>query len=419
MVSEITVTIITPQKRGEVDARLAEALGHLKPSNGEVAYDSYIEFNIAAAMLLAELNLSKAITAREREEIVAQTLIAMFRAEESSSVRLEQRLRTAQAAKLRLPRKTYHLLAAIRAKRPVILPNGHLLSSKVDGVHIRLAKDYPKAAKLKPYDIGSHTVDMRAHTPYIPIWATVKARSEVEAADRAMAAIKAMLGCINFCLNHGVHRFHSGRKLPGNQIRLVGEQIVFRDDWSRFEDLFFYEEESEHPERWPVDLDKDLSRNRAALDRMLARLNDRVFGKLLIEAMQDYHEALCHVDTALVHIRLWGLLERLTGSEDGESKITIRRATFISRQAEIRRRRLTQAAKARHAFVHRRVRAPFIEQLCEDLRYWAEEMLMYIFFVKRKFRDLDFFFKLLDAPRNAREIERARSILRIAGELEE
>lgn len=410
------MTIISPAKRKDAEARLADALGHLKRSGDEVHYDSYFEFNISAGMLLAELNLSNAITAREREEIVAQTLLAMFRANENTIDKLEERIRTYQASKLKLPRKTYHLLASIRAKRPIPLPRGNLVAAKIDGVHVRFAEDYPKKARLKPYKIGDHTVDLRGHPPFVPVWATVKARSELEAADRAMAVIKSMLGCVNFCLNHGAQRFHSGRRLPGNQVRLVGEQLIFRGDWSRFEDFFFYEEESEHPERWPVDLDRALSPNRKALDRMLARLNDKVFGKLLIEGMQDYQEALSHMDTALVHIRLWGLLERLTGSEDGESRTTIRRATFISREAEIRRRRLSQAAKARHAFVHRRVRAPFIDHVAEDLRYWVEEMLIYIFFVRRKFRDLDFFFKVLDAPWTAKDVERATAILRIARE---
>lgn len=406
--------LIAPNRRPEAEARLAEALSHLKRSGDDVQFIGYVEFLLSAGMLLAHLRLAEGITNRESEELVSRTLIAMCRAGEHMLEQFEARLKKGQTEKLKLPKKTFHLLASIRAKRHFLAENEDYLVTKVDGVQVRLAKDFPKKAKVEALKVGEQKIDLRGSLPYVPVWATVKARGELEAADRCMSAIKATLGCVNLMLNHNTQRHHSGRRLPKNQVRLIGDQVVFRADWSCYQDYFFYEDESEHPERWPPDLDEGLKVRRENLLEALAKLNDRVFGKMLIEAMQDYHEALSHIDSALVHVRLWGLLERLTNTHLEETKVTVRRATFLSTRTDLRRTRLRHAAEARHAFVHRRLRAPFIDSVAEDLRHWAEEMLLYIFFSKRKFRDVDFFFRLLDAPKTAKEIERAMSVLRVA-----
>lgn len=409
--------IVKSARRQEVDARLADALACLKNVNGVTHFESHADFILSASMLLKLLTLAPSITARESEGIVTRSLLNMFHDGESSIGAFEIRAQEMQTERLKQTRRTYHLLASVRANKKLLPTNGNFFTATIGPVQLRFARDFPKRAKVAPFHIGSHKIDLRGSKPYVAVWATLKARSELEAADRAVEATKAALGCVNLVLNHNVQRSHSGRRLPRNTVRLVGEQIIYRSDWSRYDDHFFYEAESENPERWPVNLESDLAKILKPLERMFARLNDRVFGALLIEAMQDYHEALSNMDSAFVQARLWSLLERLTNTQADDSRSTIRRATFLSVAADEHRLRLKHFAQVRNEFVHRRVRAPFIDYLAENLRDWAEEMLIYLFFVKRKFRDLDFFFKLLDAPHSKREIERQLSVLRIANQL--
>ncbi|MCA0303634.1 MAG: hypothetical protein LCH95_14615 [Proteobacteria bacterium] len=403
--------IIPPQRKDEIQLRIDEALSALRRDGEHIVFETHAEFLISASLLLNELSISRQTTDREKEKLVTQTLLAMRRRDKHTVDDFEVLLAEAQSALLKSPKSKFHFLASARAIPR--LDGRAILTAKISGVRVQIGRRFPKRVETS-FRSGDVKIDLLAPAPVVPIWATVSARSELEAADKAVASIKAALGCINLLLNSHVERSHSGRPLPRNTVRLVGDQVVYRSDWSRFDNVFFYEEEAENPERWPVDLARSLERNRKTLDQMLNRLNDPVLGSLLFEAIQDYHEALCRVDPALVHFRLWGLLERLTNSQADESRTTIKRASFLFSQTEVLRQRLRHVADARHKFVHQRARVPFLENLSDHLRKWSEEILLYLFLTRRRFPNLNFYFKLLDAPVSRTELERAMSVLRAA-----
>lgn len=259
---------------------------------------------------------------------------------------------------------------------------------------------------------------MRLHPEktYVPVWITVNERTEQQAADKGLAAASALLGCLNLCKNFRMQTFSSGPTTPQNRLRLVEHQVIYRSDWSRFTE-FVMSEDNHYPDRWPVNVQQEINKYRDLLGRMIARMNGPVFGSLLYEATQDYQEALSQIDPGLVHFRLWSMLERLTGTQADQSKATIKRGSFLARTRALRTRQLWLAAEARHAFVHRRERDPFITEIAEDLRLWVEELLMFIVMNDLEFQDREMFFQFLDAPTFARDRAKQLRALQIADEL--
>src|SRR5262249_2318181 len=153
---------------------------------------------------------SKNLTTREQEEIVTSPLLNMCKAGENSIERFESRAKAKQASLLRTPKRKFHLLTAVRAVSATGLPKGNVLSTRVGSVSVRFPRACPKKADLGPLRFSeSETIDLQHSRPFVPVWATLQARDEVQAADQAIDAIKAVLGCINLALNYNVERHHS------------------------------------------------------------------------------------------------------------------------------------------------------------------------------------------------------------------
>jgi len=407
--------MLQSQTRTEAQARISEALGCLRqdPQHG-IVYENYASFSLAASALFKLLKLPGDLIAKEQAWLVSNSLIQLFKNSKTKLEDFEKILAECLKAKLRQPKTRYHVLAVAHATLTKIKNSGTVLSAKLPHCTVRLGYEFPRAADTSPWKLSGYgEVKLVPQKPHVPIWATVAARTEAEALERGVGAIKSVLGTVNFVLNFQKQRFNSGRDLPKNRIRLIQEHVVYRADWSRYEDLISYDPPEEE-ERWLVDLTEDLPRVQVFLKKALSRLNDQTFGKLLSAAMNDYYEALSHVDPALVHTRLWSLLERLTSTPSDKGPATIRRASFLSNQTELRRRRLNQAAEARHAIVHRSERTPFLTDISDDLKNWTDQILLYLFRTKVRFEDLDMFFEMLDAPQTEAQIQRKMKVLRIA-----
>jgi hypothetical protein len=411
------MSILLDGNRREAQAHIEDALSHLKRGEGQsIIYEDHSSFLYAASMLLGSLNLSEELTTKEREHIVARSLLDMFRAKSTTVADFQHRATAKQRELIKLPKRKFHMLGAIAAAQSTSSRKPHF-QARVAGCDVVIPRTFPKEANTAPWFLsGFGQVVMQPKTAFVPVWATVRARTEEHAGHQASAAIKAVLGCLNFALNYRRRFSVSGRPIPRNHLRLIKEQVLYREDWSRYEDVVYYEENF-HEGRWLTDLDREFGKNRPGVPRILSRFADKVVGPLLFEAMQDYQEAGSYTDPALVHARLWSLLERLTHSHEEQARTTIRRAAFLSQNGDMRRRRLTQAARARHVFVHKNERHAFLEEISEDLRAWVEELLAYLLFEKHRFSDIDMFFRLLDAPTRKSELDKQLSVLRLAQRL--
>ena len=408
---------MSPRLESQLPERIAEALRHIaKGDQGdEVRLLNDPAFMIGAGLVHEAAALSDQLIPAEQERVVVRSLLYMCRQDQTTVDHFYARARAMQSEILGARPRLFHILAYATGKVPNPGPNNILLETQVSEVAVRLVRKYPATADTTTWDLGGGygpVALLPQGVPYVPIWASVDARSEEHAAFLAISAIQTALGCLNFCLNRGSRRYQSGPNLPVNQLRLAGEQVVYQSDWSRYEERIHYEEIVRR-DPWPIDVEKKLEEGRPAIRRAFGRLSDPIFGPLLREAFQDYQEALTYTDQALVLARLWGLLERLTDSRPGEPT-TVRRASFLSNLAIYRRRTLSLSANARHAFVHRRERKPFISELSHDLRMWADFMLAFLCFTRRKFTDLDSFYRLLDAPISVPEIERQLRIYQMA-----
>jgi hypothetical protein len=408
------------RKGANIQLIVEAALSMLKrKDDGSVVFIGHGEFVRSSAEIYEQLSLSLELTPTERSRIVTAALIQMIKTGQTTAAQFEHLVREDHSRQLAKPKKRFFLLTSVTSRSKLqVAARRFILNEKVSGVSISIGNAFPTKANIQTWELsGVGKIQVLPKGHYLPLWAKVSARTEAQAAEQALPAINALLASINLFLNFRVQRFRSGRVQPFNEVRLGPDQVVYRSDWSRHEDRIYYEPYFQPP-TFPITLEDELPRFEKDLRVVVRKLNDKVFGQFLMEAMQDYQDALTHLEPSLTHAKLWSLLERLTGApSSGSAKETIRRAIFISRLTDHRRRRLNQAASVRNAYVHRRQHSPFVDEIAEDLRTWVEEMLFWIIFTRRKFKSLDMFFGLLDLPTDLRSLEQRASLIRVAKDI--
>jgi hypothetical protein len=98
-------------------------------------------------------------------------------------------------------------------------------------------------------------------------------------------------------------------------------------------------------------------------------------------------------------LRLWGLVELLTGTQENERHAnTVRRAAYLFAEYEIATEVLTQLAWLRHRYVHVAAGTDDIEERIYQLKFFVEKLLKFHLGNRFRFKGLSEAREFLDLP---------------------
>jgi hypothetical protein len=243
------------------------------------------------------------------------------------------------------PLEPYALVTTLSTRLP-----DDLSPRAVGSCEILLSESLPpEFVRLHPLDrLDSQTVQARERGPWVRI--SVEGRTRYEAGEQALEAIDLLRGIWNFGVNRRIWAAIVPEEYaPVNTIRLGPLHSLHHPDGRLITPPYWFDSAP-----FRVDsLGHALVEWKDALETervVLPSLTDTRMGKFLARSLVRYARALDVPNPEIAFVLLWGLMERLVGSE-AEPEI-IRCVQAVSDEFELEKPLLQLLRRKRHALIH-------------------------------------------------------------------
>lgn len=372
-------------------------------SDGNTSFGGF-EYRDHAAILTSMLNLNGAIPEVERRKIVNK---AMFAAAAKGIVTPESILKQVvilESEYLRQPKERFRLITSIS----LALPSGPKVFG-VNGSRISIGWRADKRSTEKRSQIvRSARRTIRGDLPsfYTAVAVSVTARSENEAATKALDDLDLLRGIWNLWENRHYTTRISSDATPVNKIILGPIHSLHRLNGDLVGDSWWYE-----PGYYgPVNVWRDASRVPKAF--LFAKSFRSDLGKLpyredITSALIRYTRALDLYDWNYAFLQLWSVLELLTGTTQNEShKTTVKRASFIFADTDYALQALLHLRANRNKSVHTGAEVENTETLMYQVKRAVEALFMFHIGRAGKFQKMADAAEFMDSPNNLATINR-------------
>lgn len=251
-------------------------------------------------------------------------------------------------------------------------------------------------------------------TGYTVLRVSIYARCPHSAVNLAMQRLDFLRGLWNFSRNFGSWRRSIGKPAPVNDIVLGPVHTIHRTAGESASDTYWWEPTYIEPIR-PTDIRAALPRLRSTLKSASRKLSRSPISRRVEDAVIRYGRALDERNLNDAFIRLWGVLEDLTGVGERDShEVVVRRASSVLENPPYERVALHRLRKWRNKMVHEGESAGAAESLVYDLKWYVEVLLHFALVHARNFENWDEYCHILDLPPNAEILKRRARLMRIA-----
>ena len=383
--------------------RLADATGRYAGFEGGL-FDDFI------TVLYTSLEFSSEIPETDKRNIIYTSVRTVAeRAKLSSKLLLGEISRQEGAYLKRSPRKlilaTSVSVSYFTAFRKTSIHQLPIVLSR------RLPKHFDQQIALQR---PSHSFNFKLPVDYATARVFVQARSNFEAAEKALNAIDLLRGIWNLYLNHyGARRHSFGRAAPINQVLRGPIQTLHETTGQAITEVFWYDADYVEPLSC-FNLDskaEELSKFAHTVRRYLRKNPSRI---AIEDAIRRYSRALDARDHTAAFLGLWGLLETLTNTEKVSSDITVKRTSFLWDQPEFNRHVLRHLKDYRNRAVHVGNRTDEIETYLNQLRRYAEGLLSFHIYNVQKFSSIEEAAEFLDLPSDLTVLQKRMRLLKKA-----
>ena len=203
----------------------------------------------------------------------------------------------------------------------------------------------------------------------------------------------------------------SGKKYPVNNIVFGPLHTIHFPNGKLASESWFYETGYLGPLE-PFDMKNNLTKLYKFQYNARKLLNKSNFKSYIELALRKYTQALDLSDWESSYLRLWGLLEYLTNTNENESHIdTVNRTSFFFREREYAKLVLNHLRDHRNRSVHTGESNQSIETLMYQLKNFVEVVLQFQISNKFNFSSLDEFTRFMNLPSDSTELTKRKNIL--------
>ncbi len=309
--------------------------------------------------------------------------------------------------------KKFKLITEISISRSCQLPRVYYEGSCIV-INARLDAATKKSRNELLFDAKrSMTSDLRKD--YAKVSVSVTARSVYEAADKALDRLDFVRGLWNLWRNRGHSlSISSGRTSPVNRIILGPIHTLHNIDGTLAVDSWWYEPQYQGPVR-VYDQKAKISGMYKYMANFRSLLKKSNYAPDIINAVLRYGRALDKTDLDYSFLRLWAVLELLTGTLAENYKVTVRRASSIFADREYTHQVLLHLREYRNKSVHSDFESSDIESLVYQLKRCVEVLIA--FHLRYRFSSMPDAAKFMDIPHDKDWIDKQIYKLRYAKKL--
>ncbi|MGZ8176217.1 MULTISPECIES: hypothetical protein [Methylobacter] len=309
-------------------------------------------------------------------------------------------------------KKKFHLITDISISRWCQLPKVRFDGSCIV-VHAHLNK-VSQNSRYKLMNDAKHSISNAPPRDYAPVSVSVTARSTAEAANKALDRLDFVRGVWNLWGNLGqTFRNSSGKRKPVNTILLGPIHTLHQSNGDLATETWWYEPQYQGP--------VNLYNENATIENMYkymasfrSHLKKSKYESDIILAVVRYVRALDSQDWDDSFLRLWSVLEFLTGTQSDSYKVTIRRASYMFADKEYELQILSHLREYRNKSVHAGSESNDIESLMYQLKRYVETLIEFHVGNKFRFSSIADAAEFMDFPIDKALIDRKINKLRYA-----
>ena len=257
---------------------------------------------------------------------------------------------------------------------------------------------------------------------YMGVRVSVKGRTIYQAANEALGTLNLIRGVWNWLENqHHYFRWSSGRREPVNRI-VLGPLHTLHNAQGRLIEpsVWWYEPNYSVPIAvWQLSEDH-IQKMYSFYKKVQKRLKGLTYGEKIEEAIVRYSGALDERDWESAFLRLWGVLELLTGNP-GSYSVMIRRVGWLFGEQEFayHQQVLWALKDYRNGIVHFDHNSHEAEAHLYQLKNYVEAMLRFLVWNRYNFKSFDEVIMFLSLPVKRQDIVRQLDIRKAALDYQE
>lgn len=391
-------------KKANGKLKLSILAAHLEEAKQGAGFDAF-SYEEIATVLRAALPFKEEVPDHEHQDLIWKTIIQARSQGAITEKSLLAAFQSCQETFLKSPLRDFVFVATISISiRETLRKKALRVGSMV--ISDALPSRYGSARASKEAAIPEADLRPPNHD-FVRL--PVSARSEHEAEALAAANLDLIRASWNFSLNEGTlaRITFPTRDAPINRI-ILGRchslhqrdgALAFRGHWRRTREAL----PPPSPSRAPSSAEwlRASQLHRSAV----SRLRRHPYSEELKRGLIRYVRALDLVDGELCFLRLWSLVEFLTGSES-QYDVTIRRILFLSKDREFARQVLENLRFQRNYLVHEGDPTEVVEKLVWPVKHYVEKLLRYHFTFGCKMSSLQEACQFLDMPADSQTLLR-------------
>ena len=361
-------------------ARL-EALRTVDESTGKVAFKGSLFFDDVVTVLRRAVIFDGNIPERDLTGIVYRALFRAAKAGPLQAGPLLGEISRGVGDFLKVPETEFVLATSLSGFSIGRTSPGFDSETEVSGCQVSLAHVLPEhlreghetaKKRMRDYVFGEYP------ERYTAAWISTSGRSVYEAAARALDALDLRRATWNFSLNRQQWKRDTyERRRPVNRVIPGPVHSLHLPDGSLASQIDWYEHDYVEP----------LPRNRLQGRWRRAEYEDGEIRKMLaVSAYRDkietflrrYTRALDTREWESAFVRLWGLLEEMTGTKAADDhEVTVRRAAFpyAAQERDLHEQVLRHLKNYRHGSVHAGEVSEAIETYLYQLKRYVEDLM--------------------------------------------
>lgn len=368
-------------------ARLENLRKPDESGSGNVVFEGDLFFDDIVTVLERAVIFSETMPERDQRRIVSQALFAVAESGPLTAGKLLGEINRGARGFAETPEGEFVLATSLSVRNFREMVEGKYDFSEASITigyrlpeHLRSQHETAKE-RMRDYIFGEYPDSgSTLSRPYAAVWIEVSGRSVFEAAEKALGALDLLRGMWNFALNRRRWTQSTNeRRKPVNKVLLGPVQSLHHPDGSLASAVDWYEYDYVEPirgvvfkSRWEM-AKKEEEGIRACLARSFYRPE-------IEEAIKRYTRALDLREWDSAFVRMWGLLEDLTGTESGDHHgVTVKRAAFLYPRSErdLHVQVLNHLRGYRNSSVHAGEGSADIEAYLYQLKRYVEEVLRF------------------------------------------
>ncbi len=398
-------------KKGYKPDHLAKRLDESKKAreNGKLSFFGF-GINEYIVVLNSMVSLNDTIPEFEKNNIVHHSAFSAVESQKITSINLLKEISKFEKQYLSQAPQKYILISRLSINRFCKLKRIKIHDCTIT-FHSQLASQFSREIEDKIKKPASNTIIGEYPTNYIFLKTFTSGKSFSQAVSKAIDSIDTIRGIWNLFYNRRKYRMSSGKKYPVNNIVFGPLHTIHFPNGKLASESWFYETGYLGPLE-PFDMKNNLTKLYKFQYNARKLLNKSNFKSYIELALRKYTQALDLSDWESSYLRLWGLLEYLTNTNENESHIdTVNRTSFFFREREYAKLVLNHLRDHRNRSVHTGESNQSIETLMYQLKNFVEVVLQFQISNKFNFSSLDEFTRFMNLPSDSTELTKRKNIL--------